>query len=114
MRRRSGDFSKRIGQFGVDNDDNVEPEAAPTNVPLSARQMTLQRNVQAFAAAFLRDMVLSMPNLPQDGEYAELQSKHKAGLEHKINRERSAAAAAVLRVQWLTKSTFYVISNVNC
>lgn len=90
--------SKKVGQYGI-NDDNNETDSSSSQISkISSRQLILQRNIQAFATAFLRDMVLSMPNLPQNDEYVELQNKHKAGFESKIQKERSAAVAAMLKV----------------
>ena len=89
-------FSKKIMQFGTHTGGSEGGEGGRRGP--SPKEVMVQRNIRSFAGAFLSEMVLSVPNLPSEEEYASLQREHKRRLRQQIDAEREAAQMAVKRV----------------
>lgn len=72
-------FSERIEKWGLDNDPIAPRKPTP-------REMIVQRNIRILAINNLQNIITSMPEIPNEEEYARLHKLHK---EKVSNREKS-------------------------
>jgi rabenosyn-5 len=72
-------LSERIEKWGLDNDPIAPRKPTP-------REMIVQRNIRILAITSLQDIIIHMPEIPNEQEYMKLHQIHK---EKVSNREKS-------------------------